>query len=244
MTITMPGKAMVLAAGLGTRMRPLTDNLPKPLIRIAGKTLLDHALDIVIQAKIETAVVNVHYLADQIETHLDQRGSPIILISDERRKLLNSGGGIKAALPLLGKKPFLILNADTFWLDAQKSSVQKMAEFWADSQMDILLLLAPLSSAVGFDGAGDFFMDGENRLARRGDAESAPFAYAGAAILAPFIFDDEKQQAFNLNRQFDAAIANKRLYGIVLDGLWLHVGTPAAIVSAEQAITAWNRLRE
>ena len=174
MTITMPGKAMVLAAGLGTRMRPLTDNLPKPLIKIAGKTLLDYALDTVVQAKIETAVINVHYLADQIESHLGQRSSPIILISNERRKLLNSGGGIKAALPLLGKKPFLILNADTFWLDAQQSSVQQMAGFWRGSQMDILLLLAPLSSAVGFDGAGDFFMDDENRLTRRAESESAP----------------------------------------------------------------------
>ena len=238
--IKLPHSAMVLSAGLGTRMRPLTNDKPKPLIEVAGKTLLDHNLDQLHNAGIKNTVVNAHYLADQIFTHVETREHPEIKISDERDELLDSGGGIKLALPQLGNDPFFILNSDSFWIDRQVNTLQKMAQTWNSlgDKVDILLLLAQKENAVGFDGAGDFFMEGDGTLKRRGDAPHAPYIYAGCAILRPEIFAATSEKKFSLNEQFNEAIAHGRMSGITLNGLWLHVGTPEAIALSEQAIKA------
>lgn len=232
----VPKKAMVLAAGLGSRMRPLTDNKPKPLIEVQGKTLLDHGLDALVRAGVEEAVVNVHYHADQIEEHLATRKDIAISISDERAALLDSGGGIAKALPKLGKNPFFLLNADSFWVEGFQPNLVRMAKQWVTDEMDILLLLSGMTNAVGFNSKGDFEMDPNGRLSRRGEGLVAPFGYAGAAIINPEIFANAPKGAFSLNKQFDEAIENERLFGMRLEGLWLHVGTPDAILEAENAI--------
>lgn len=233
--------AMVLAAGLGTRMRPITDRIPKPLVQVGGRALIDHALDRVADAGVETAIVNVHYLADLIEEHVRSRRSPAIVISDERGELLETGGGIKRALPLLGTKPFLLLNSDSLWIDGRKSNLERFREAWQPERMDVLLLVARCAESIGYEGRGDFFMDANGRLERRGERNSAPFVYAGVAILKPQFFDDTPQGAFSLNCLFDRAIVAGRLYGLPLDGQWLHVGTPDAIVAAEERLAASMR---
>jgi len=232
----IPQCAMVLAAGLGKRMRPITDTTPKPLIKVWNKTLLDHGLDALKQAGVQRAVVNVHYLADQVENHLQQRANPKIIISDERNTLLDSGGGIKKALGFLGQSPFYLLNADSFWIEGRTPNLQSMAQVWDAEKMDILLLIATMDRAVGFDGKGDFFMGPSGLLARRGEQKMAPYVYAGAALVSPAIFDETPDGAFSINRLFDRAIERERLFGMQMGGLWLHVGTPEAIVEAEQAI--------
>lgn len=239
--MTKIDQAMVLAAGLGTRMRPITNNIPKPLVEVAGKTLLDHALDSLALAEVQTAAVNVHYLADQIEHHTKMRTKPQILISDERQELLDSGGGVKRAITPLSKAPFIILNADSFWVDTGSSNLLKMESVWNSDEMDMLLLVAPKDNSVGFDGKGDFFMNSDGQLARRGVAESAPYVYAGAIITKPELFEAMSEEVFSLNSLFDDAISAGRLYGHVLDGLWLHVGTPEAIGEAEQAVEAFRQ---
>lgn len=231
-----PKKAMILAAGLGTRMRPITDTIPKPLIKVHGKAMLDHALDALKKSGVEEVVLNVHYLADQIEAHVSSRNDMEIHISDERDRLLDSGGGIANALPLLGDDPFFLLNADSFWIEGFKPNLMRMAEFWKKNEMDILLLLSSMATAVGFGSRGDFTMDPDGKLERRIEHKVAPFAYAGAAILDPSIFTNAPQGAFSLNRQFDEALEKQRLFGLRLEGLWLHVGTPDAIDEAEDAI--------
>lgn len=231
---------MVLAAGLGTRMRPITDSIPKPLVKVAGSTLLDHALAGLERAGVTQAAVNVHYLPEQIEEHLSARQGLAIAISDERKQLLDSGGGVKKALPLLMPGPLFVLNADSFWIDAGPPTLTRMASRWNPDAMDMLLLLARKDQSVGFHGAGDFFQDDLGRLTRRGDASSAPFAFAGASILQTKTFEEEAEDKFSLNKLFDDAIAKGRLYGAVLDGLWLHVGTPEAIGESEQAINAFK----
>jgi len=234
----IPRTAMVLAAGLGKRMRPLTENCPKPLIKVRGKTLLDHALDALEMAGVEKTVVNVHYLAEQVCDHLEKRAKSgmEIIVSDERDQLLDSGGGIKKALPHLGANPFYLLNADSFWIEGYRPNLLRLAEAWNGNEGDIVLLLSGMASAIGFGSKGDFLMDGEGRLERRGERRVAPFAYAGGAILHPAIFHDAPDEPFSLNRQFDAALEQRRLFGLRLEGLWLHVGTPAAIDEAEEAI--------
>lgn len=227
-----PKIAMVLAAGLGNRMRPITDTLPKPLIEVGGKTMLDHALDRLAEAGVETAVVNVHYLAGQIEAHLSDRTHPHILISDERGMLLETGGGVRKALPLLGGEPFLLFNSDSLWVEHGRSNVADLVDAWNPQHMDMLLLLARREQSIGFDGAGDFMQDDCGLLARRGQCVSAPYIYAGVAIIEPALFDNTPDGPFSLNMQFDRAIASGRLYGHVLDGTWLHVGTPDAIAPA------------
>ncbi len=233
---TTPKKAMVLAAGLGTRMRPITDTIPKPLVEVYGKTLLDHGLDALVRSGVEEAVINVHYHAEQIEDHVAKRTNLKITISDERAELLDSGGGIANALPLIGKEPFYLINADSFWIEGYEPNLTRMAEQWDHAQMDIMLLLSGMAKAVGFGSKGDFSMNSDGRLKRRGEKKMAPFAYAGAAILNPSIFDDAPKGAFTLNKQFDAALEKERLFGLRLEGLWLHVGTPNAIKEAEDAI--------
>jgi MurNAc alpha-1-phosphate uridylyltransferase len=232
-----PTRAIVLSAGLGTRMRPLTDTRPKPLIEVAGRSLLDRARDKLSAAGVDVCVVNVHYLADQVEAHVaGWQGAPRPEISDERAELLETGGGIVRALPLLGEAPFFLLNSDSTWIEGETPALDSLRALWDDGEMDALLLLAERSRAVGFDGAGDFFRDEVGRLARRGARAEAPFAYAGAAILHPRLFTDAPQGAFSLNRLFDVAIAAGRLYGVPMAGTWLHVGTPQAVVDAERAI--------
>jgi len=233
---TVPEQAMVLAAGLGNRMRPVTDTMPKPLVKVFGRTLLDYGLDALERAGTRQAVVNVHYLADQIEAHLAVREQPAITISDERRNLLDSGGGVKNALPMLGQNPFYVINADSFWLEGTRPNLALLAEGWDDEKMDILLLLSGMTNAIGYHGSGDFDMGPDGKLARRSERKIAPFAYCGAAIVHPRVFADTPDQPFSLNMLFDRAIEKDRLYGVRMEGIWLHVGTPEAISEAENAI--------
>lgn len=228
---------MVLAAGLGKRMRPITATVPKPLIEVAGRALVDHALDRLETAGVETAVVNVHYLPQLMRAHLARRRRPPeTIVSDESDKLLDTGGGIRKALPLLGDEPFYLLNSDSFWIEGARPNLRWLAGAWDDTRMDVLLLLAPTVRAVGYRGRGDFLMDASGRLTRRPEREVAPFAYAGTAILHPRLFDGAPDGAFSLNTLFDKAIEAERLFGVRLDGLWLHVGTPEAIGEAEMSI--------
>jgi MurNAc alpha-1-phosphate uridylyltransferase len=231
-----PTRAMVLAAGLGTRMRPLTDTLPKPLVPVAGRALLDHVLDRLADAGVTTAVVNVHYKADLIEAHLKGRTRPAIQISDERGELLDTGGGVVKALPLLGDQPFFHMNSDTLWIESVTPNLTRLGEQFDPARMDILLLLASTTASLGYEGRGDFAMAPDGSLKRRGEREVAPFIYAGAAILAPAQFAGMKAEKFSLNRLFDRAIANGRMFGQRLEGTWMHVGTPQAIQQAEAAM--------
>jgi N-acetyl-alpha-D-muramate 1-phosphate uridylyltransferase len=235
---TMPiTRAFVLAAGLGKRMRPITATVPKPLVEVAGRALLDHALDRAAEGGITKAVVNVHYLADLIEGHVGKRRTaPEIVVSDERAALLETGGGVKKALPLLGEAPFVVFNADSFWLEGPESNLGRLIAAWDPEAMDILLLVAPTATSLGYEGGGDFVMDSSGSLERRGEREVAPFIYAGVAILKPGLFADTPEGAFSLNLLFDRAIAAGRLHGLRLDGQWLHVGTPEAIVAAEARV--------
>jgi MurNAc alpha-1-phosphate uridylyltransferase len=233
-----PRSAMVLAAGLGERMRPLTEHVPKPLLKVGGKALLDHVLDRLAAAGVEQAVVNVHYLADQIERHLASRVRPKIVISDERTRLLGTGGGVVKALPMLGGEPFFHVNSDTIWVDSVKSNLERLAEAFDPAGMDALLLLAPTATSIGYVGRGDFIMTADGRLKRRGEREVAPFVYAGAALLRPELFQGAPAGAFPLTDVFDRAAAAGRLHGLRLEGLWMHVGTPEAIASAEAALAA------
>ena len=229
--------AFVLAAGLGKRMRPITATVPKPLVEVAGRALLDHALDRAAEGGIRKAVVNVHYLADLIEGHVGKRRTaPEIVVSDERGELLETGGGVKKALPLLGDDPFVVFNADSFWLEGPDSNLARLVTAWSPETMDILLLVAPTATSLGYEGAGDFLMAADGRLERRGERKVAPFIYAGVAILKPALFADTPEGAFSLNLLFDRAIAAGRLHGLRLDGQWLHVGTPEAIVAAEARV--------
>jgi N-acetyl-alpha-D-muramate 1-phosphate uridylyltransferase len=235
---TVPRTAMVLAAGLGERMRPLTDRMPKPLVPVAGKPLIDHVLDRLAAAGIERAVVNVHYLADMIEGHLQGRIRPEIVISDEREKLLNTGGGVVKALGAIGREPFIHVNSDTIWIDGARPNLERLAEAFDPAAMDALLLLAPVSTSIGYAGRGDFTMSADGRLKRRGEQTVAPFVYAGAAVLRPELFKDAPPGAFSLTVLFDRAAAAGRLHGLRMEGVWMHVGTPEAIREAEAAIGA------
>ena len=230
--------AMVLAAGLGHRMRPITDTIPKPLVRVGGRAMLDHALDRLAAAGVATAVVNVHHLAEQIEKHLAGRERPRIFISDERAELLETGGGIAKALPLIGPDAFLVLNSDSLWIEGPQSNVARLIACWDAETMDILLLLASAATSLGYDGRGDFAMDAAGRLRRRGEREGVPFVYAGVAVMKPELFADAPAGAFSLNRLFDRAIEAGRLHGLRLDGEWLHVGTPESIEAADARIAS------
>lgn len=229
-----PKTAMVLAAGLGKRMRPITDTLPKPLVTVAGKSLLDWGLDALAAAGVEKAVVNVHYLPDQIVAHVAARGVPRVVVSDERDGLLDSAGGIVKALPLIGGEPFYVLNADTFWIDAGEPNLVRLALAWDAARMDILLMLSALETATGHSGGTDFLLAADGRLARA-HGDPAGVIYAGAAIVNPRIFADAPAGPLSLNRYFDTAIAAGRLYGMVMRGRWITVGTPDAIAPAEAA---------
>lgn len=234
--------AIILAAGLGTRMRPITDTLPKPLVEVGGRPLIDYSLVALERAGVSRIVVNVHYLADELETWLKRR-DPAILVSDERDRLLDSGGGVRRALPLLGNAPFLVLNADTFWLEdptAPRDNLVALAAAFDSARMDILMLVAGLDQATGHTGRGDFSLDADRNLHRYAGA-SDPVIYAGALVLDPRCLASIDDEVFSLNRCFDAAIAAGRLFGLPLRGHWLTVGTPGAIVEAEAAMAAYRR---
>ena len=231
-----PATAMVLAAGMGSRMRQLTDTLPKPLIALSGRPLIDHVLDRLAAAGITRAVVNVHYLADKIEAHLEGRASPQIVISDERGVLLDTGGGIMKAMPTLGPKPFIIHNSDSVWIEGFGANLDRLISTFDSDRMDCLMLLAPSATSLGYDGPGDFTMDAVGLLTRQSGQRIAPFVFAGASIAHPRLFDNAPQGRFSLNTLWDRAIEKGRLYGIRLDGLWMHVGTPEALAEAEKAI--------
>ena len=228
--------AMVLAAGLGTRMRPLTDAVPKPLVRLKGKPLIDHVLDRLAAAGIARAVVNVHHFPDLIEAHLASRTSPAITISDERGQLLDTGGAVVKALPLLGKAPFLIHNSDSVWIDGVGSNIARLAAAFDPKRMDSLLLLALAATSLGYEGHGDFVMAPDGLLARRGERREAPFVFTGVSIAHPRLFKDAPKGPFSLNVLWNRAIRAGRLYGLRLEGVWMHVGTPQAIDDAEQWI--------
>src|ERR1700690_3501849 len=230
-----PAKAMVLAAGLGLRMRPLTDRMPKPLVSVGGRPLLDHVLDKLGDAGVSEAIVNVHYLPDQIIEHVKTRKRPRVIISDERDQVLGTGGGVVKALPLLGNAPFYHLNADTLWIDGVRPNLARLAEAFDPSRMDILLLMAPTTSSIGYAGSGDYAMLPEGGLRKRKELQVVPFVYAGAAIMSPSLFADAPRGEFSLTRMFDSANERERLFGLRLDGVWMHVGTPDAVHAAEEA---------
>ncbi len=233
-----PTTAMVLAAGLGKRMRPITTTTPKPLVEVGGRALIDYALDRLMQAGIKRAVVNVHYLADLVEAHVSRRAAPAIVISDERERLLETGGGLKKALPLLGDAPFLTLNSDSLWIEGPRPNLPRLLEAWDPERMDILLLLAPIATSLGYEGTGDFAMDTQGRLRRRRDREVTPFVYAGVSVMKPELLADTPDGAFSANLLYDRALVDNRLYGLRLDGQWLHVGDPSALQAAEERLAA------
>lgn len=235
--------AMILAAGLGTRMRPITDTLPKPLVEVAGKPLIAYSLESLNRLGVSRVVVNVHYLSPMLIDWLSGWPGPEIRISDETAGLLDSGGGVVHALPMLGPDPFLVLNADTFWLDepgAECDNLASMSDRFDPESMDILLLTARLDQATGHTGAGDFVYAADGRLARY-KGEGAPVIYAGAIILHPRIFDGIAEAKFSINRSFDMAESAGRLFGAPLRGHWFTVGTPEAIGEAEAARSAYLR---
>jgi N-acetyl-alpha-D-muramate 1-phosphate uridylyltransferase len=232
----VPKTAMVFAAGLGTRMRPITETLPKPLVEVHGRTLIDYCLDRLAENGVERAIVNVHWLADQIEAHLAKRKAPKIIISDERSTLLDQGGGIKRALPLIGDDPFLICNTDAFWIEGPRSNIARLARSFDPETMDILLLVAAGAGAVGVDWPGDFVMTHDGRLQSREPRHVAPFVYTGVGIVKPQLFARETVEVFRLAPFFHTAAAKGRLYGVRLDGLWVHVGRPESIAEADTAI--------
>jgi MurNAc alpha-1-phosphate uridylyltransferase len=237
-TTESPRRAMVLAAGMGVRMRPLTENMPKPLVKVGGKALIDHVLDRLAEAGVERAVINVHHFADQLETYLTKRQRPRVIISDERKKLLGTGTGVVAALPELGDRPFFHVNSDTIWIDGVKPNLARLADAFDPLEMDALLLLAPTAGSVGYAGAGDFAMAADGRLRRRAEQEMVPFVYAGAALFAPALFAGAPAGSFPLTLLFDRAAEAGRLHGLRLEGVWMHIGTPEAVAAAEKAIVA------
>jgi MurNAc alpha-1-phosphate uridylyltransferase len=226
---------MVLAAGLGVRMRPLTDHMPKSLVQVAGKALLDHVLDRLADAGVSQAVINVHYLPDQIIDHVASRQRPRVIVSDERAEVLGTGGGVVKALPLLGEAPFFHLNADTIWIDGVQPNLARLAASFDPARMDALLLMAPTAHSIGYGGSGDYAMLPDGALRRRKEHQVVPFVYAGVAILSPALFADAPAGEFPLTLLFDRANAQERLFGLRLDGTWMHVGTPDAVHAAEAA---------
>ena len=236
----LPGTAMVLAAGLGKRMRPLTATRPKPLVEVAGKPLIDHVLDRLRAAGVRRVVVNVHYLADAVEAHLAARASDLeVVISDERDRLMETGGGLARALPLLGDEPFLCVNSDNLWVDGPVDAIRLLAAQWDGSAMDALLLMVPYARAANHGGQGDFHMDGRGRIVRRRQAgRVAPFVYTGVQILSPRLIADWPEGPFSTMLFWERAIAAGRAYGAVHQGLWFDVGTPGAVARTEALLTA------
>ena len=231
-------QAMVLAAGLGRRLAPLTDTTPKPLIQVNGRALIDYSFDLVRVAGIEKVAVNCHYLADQIEAHVKQIKDLQIDLSDERGQLLETGGGVQKALPLLGTEPFAVLNSDVIIKNQDQSSLKQLADAWKGDQMDILLLLQRKEKATGYDGQGDYVLMADGQLERPKPGAAAPYIFAGVQIVNPDLFEGMPEGAFSMNLLFDKAAAAGRLFGFVHDGIWLHVGTESALKEAEGILQA------
>lgn len=232
--------AMILCAGLGTRMRPLTDTTPKPLINVADKPLVQYAYDNLRRSDVARIVVNVHYLADQVENWVTAQEDPDLFVSDERTQLLDTGGGVKNALGLMRAEKFFVLNADSFWIDTDEAplALNKMKSAMMDAEQDFVLLLADRENATGYDGKGDFFCDTRGRLERRGGADTAPYVYAGCYLANRGTYHEVPEGPFSANLLWDRAITAGRAKGVVLDGHWLHVGTPQASELAEDVIRA------
>ncbi len=231
--IEMPHTAMVLAAGLGTRMRPLTEKTAKPLLEIAGRTMIDRLLDNLAAAGVNRVIVNVHWCADQVEAHLRSRTDLDVVVSDERAQVLETGGGLAKARPLLGEDPIFVANTDAFWEPTGPEPLQELAERFDSERMDELLLLADIKRCLGFPGAGDFFHQSSGQLTRRGEAASAPWAYAGMRILKPQLYDEAPIEPFSANRIWNEILPKGRVFGLPLDRFWLHVGDPKALQDAE-----------
>ena len=235
MTALASETAMVMAAGLGKRMRPLTASQPKPMVRVAGKPLIDHALDRLAEAGVTKAVVNVHYLADALEAHLKARKAPTVAISDERELLLETGGGMAKALPHL-PDPFFCLNADNIWLDGPRDAFRELSAAWDAGRMDALLLLVPHTGARNFAGKGDFHMDGKGRLTRRRSGRIAPFIFTGIQLVSKRLLREAPEGPFSTNLLWDRAIEEGRCFGAVHQGLWFDVGNPPAIKATERVL--------
>jgi MurNAc alpha-1-phosphate uridylyltransferase len=231
---------MIMGAGLGLRMRPLTDDRPKPLVTVGGKTLIDHSIDRLVAAGVTLVVVNVHYKAEMLRGHLAKRHDVKIVFSDETEKLLDTGGGVVKAMPHFGETPFFIINSDSIWIENAAPVLSSMLAAWDESRMDGLLLLADMKTALGYEGTGDFALKRDGHLIRARDAEAGDgvFAYPGIQIAHPRMFADAPQGAFSTNIMWDRAIAGGRLFGTVMDGAWIHVGTPQAREEAEATLAA------
>jgi N-acetyl-alpha-D-muramate 1-phosphate uridylyltransferase len=234
--MSVPTRAMIMAAGLGTRMRPLTETRPKPLVEVAGKALIDHAIDRLKAAGVTEFVVNLHYKAEMLREHLAKRTDIDVVFSDETEGLLGTGGGIVKALHCFDGEPFFVHNSDTIWVEGYGQALPRMIERWNSDEMDGLLLLAPLIGSIGYEGKGDFFMDTNGHLSRVPPGRVSPFAYPGVQIIHPRLFDDAPKGTFSVNPLWDHAIEAGRLYGMRLEGTWFHVGTPSALVEAEKQL--------
>jgi MurNAc alpha-1-phosphate uridylyltransferase len=231
-------RAMILAAGLGTRMAPITLETPKPLIKLGGIPLIDHAIDRLAAGGVDFIVVNVHYKAEQLVEHLDKerarRAGVQLVISDETDELLDTGAGVAKALPLFENEPFFTYNSDSLWVEGMGSSLERMRTRWNPETMDALMLLAPCATSIGYDGRGDFEMDAWGRLKRRPEMNIAPFVWTGVQIVQKRLFEGAPQGRFSINRQWDRALEAGRLWGVRLDGVWIHVGTPEGLEEAEE----------
>ena len=230
--------AMIMGAGLGTRMRPLTDDRPKPLVMVGGKTLIDHSIDRLAAAGVTLVVVNVHYKADMLRAHLAKRRDVRIVFSDESEKLLDTGGGVVKAMPCFAGQPFFVINSDSIWVEGGAPALPVLQAQWDESRMDGLLLLAEMRTAMGYEGTGDFVLTADAHVARARDRPGKAYAYPGVQIVHPRLFDGAPDGAFSTNVMWDRAIAAGRLSGTVLDGVWIHVGTPEARDEAEAYLRA------
>jgi MurNAc alpha-1-phosphate uridylyltransferase len=226
-------RAMVMAAGKGTRMRPLTDTMPKPLVPFMGRPLIDHVLNRLDEAGIEEVIVNTHHFADMLEAHLAPRRHPRIILSDERAQLLDTGGGTRHALPLLGDEPIITFNSDSVWTEQGGNALRTLMDAFDPVRMDALLMLAEVKRTIGFVGRGDFDMDEAGRLIRRKPDSTAPFMFAGVQIIKPALFADGPDGPFSTNLIWDRLLAQGRLYGHCMQGTWMHVGTPEDLHRAE-----------
>jgi MurNAc alpha-1-phosphate uridylyltransferase len=229
---------MALAAGLGTRMRPLTNDRPKALVEVGGKALLDWALERYEQAGVERAIVNIHHFAERMEAHITSCDTPLdISISDERDCVLETGGGVVKALPMLGEDPVFVSNIDAIWDESRASELDRLRTHWNGDTMDVLLLLAPMAQTLGFDGPGDFFLDTDGRVAWRGDAETAPFAYAGVQIMKPSIMRNRAEERFSMVEVWRDLVPKGRVFGLPMQEFWMHVGDPIARDEAEARVS-------
>ncbi|MGA0602255.1 N-acetylmuramate alpha-1-phosphate uridylyltransferase MurU [Caulobacter sp. KR2-114] len=238
-----PATAMVLAAGLGTRMRPLTDDRPKALVEVGGKLLIDHMLDRLAEAGVERAVVNVHYFAEQVEQHLAGRAGrpPAIALSDERAQLLETGGGLKKAIPLLGEGPVWVANIDSVWVPGDVPALDAVAQGWDPGRMDVCLMLAPTATSLGFHDTGDVFLEADGRLRFKEPGEIAPYVYVGVHIADPKVVADGPEGAFSLLPVWKALAERGRIRGVAPPGLWMHVGDPTARRVAEARLAEAER---